>query len=75
MKNIILYPFVEPSSSVKPRYTLAHKPSLCNECEFENENVRPIVTIGKAVFFTEEIEDDFISMFISDPHSVSCQTH
>jgi len=46
MKNLVLYPPIEPSSSVEPRFTLAQNPSLMDDSELENKNIRPILTIG-----------------------------
>ena len=61
-KNLTLYPPARPS--------LEAKNPLCMELE-EEEGVQPLLTIGKALTFKDEIEDDAINSFISEPNSVN----
>ena len=41
----------------------------------EEEGVQPLLTIGKALTFNDEIEDDAINSFISDPTSFNKQIY
>jgi len=41
----------------------------------EEEGVQPLFTIGKALTFKDEIEDDAINNFISEPTSVNKQIY
>ena len=52
------------------RLSLESKTSLWMEPE-EEEGVQPLLTIGKALTFKDEIEDDAINNFISEPTSVN----
>lgn len=74
-KNIILYPPIEPSSSDKPGFTLTQKPLPTKGLKLENEEIRPILTIGEALCFKDETNDDAISTFISSPNSIFYSTH
>ena len=61
-KNLALYPLAQPILEVET--------SLWMEPE-EEEGVQPLLTIGKALTFKDETEDDAINNFISDPTSVN----
>ena len=61
-KNLTLYPPARPS--------LEAETSLWIEQE-EEEDVQPLLTIGKALTFKDETEDDAINNFISEPTSVN----
>ena len=61
-KNLTLYPPARPS--------LEAKTSFCMDPEDE-EGVQPLLTIGKALTFKDETEDDDINNFISEPASVN----
>ena len=41
----------------------------------EEEGVQPLLTIGKALTFKDEIEDDAINSFISEPTSINKQIY
>ena len=41
----------------------------------EEEGVQPLLTIGKALTFKDEIEDDAINNFISEPTSVNKEVY
>ena len=41
----------------------------------EEEGIQPLLTVGKALIFKDEIEDDAINNFISEPTSVKKQTY
>lgn len=74
IKNLILYPPVEPSSPNKPWFTLIQITLLTKGCELENEEIRSILTIGEAFYFKDEIEVDAIITFIISTNSVSDST-
>ena len=61
-KNLTLYPPARPS--------LEAETSLYMEPE-EEEGVQPLLTIGKALSFKDETEDDSINNFISEPTSAN----
>ena len=65
-KNLTLYPPARPS--------LEAETSLWMELE-EEEAVQPLLTIGKAVSFKDETEDDAINNFISEPTSVNKEVY
>eukprot|EP00253_Pinus_taeda_P014223 PITA_14223 len=68
-KNLVLYPPTKPNPLAK---TAGHKKSLYNkEFESENEELRPVLTIGQALQLKSETEDDAITTFISYPCSMS----
>ena len=62
IKNLTLYP---PARSI-----LEDETSLWMELE-EEEGVQPLLTIGKALTFKDETEDDAINNFISEPTSIN----
>ena len=64
MKKITLYLPAWPS--------LEAETPLWMELE-EKEGIQPLFTIGKALTFKDEIEDDSINSFISEPTSVNKQ--
>ena len=59
-KNLTLYPLLRPS--------LEGETPLWMELE-EEEGVHPLLTIGKALTFKDETEDDAMNNFISEPAS------
>ena len=62
IKDLTLYP---------PTWlSLEDETSLWMEPE-EEEGVQPLLTIGKALTFKDETEDDAINNFISEPTSVN----
>ena len=61
-KNLTLYPPAQPS--------LEAETSLWMEPE-EEEGVQPLLTLGKALTFKGETEDDTINNLISEPTSVN----
>ena len=61
-KNLTLYP---PAQLI-----LEAKTPLWIELE-EEEVIQPLLMIGKALTFKDEIEDDVINNFISEPTSVN----
>jgi hypothetical protein len=61
-KNLTLYPPAKPSEDLES--------PLWDEFEPEESGVQPILTLGKALCFKDETEDDTISSFISNPPSV-----
>ena len=65
-KNIALYPPSWPSLEVET--------PLWMELE-EEEGVQPLLTIGKALTFKDETEDDAINSFISEPTFVKKQIY
>lgn len=75
IKNLILYPPREPSSSNKHRFTLTQKSLLVKEPESEDEEIRPILTIIKALYFKYEMEDDSISTFLRNLNFIYDSTH
>ena len=65
-KNLTLYPPVWPSIEVET--------PLWMEIA-EEEGVQPLLTIGKALTFKDETEDNAINIFISEPTSVNKQIY
>ena len=66
IKNLTLYP--------PARSSLEAETPLWMELE-EEEGVQPLLTIGKALNFKDEIEDDAINNFISEPTSINKQIY
>ena len=66
-KNLTLYPPARPS--------LEADTSLWIEQEEEEEEVQPLLTIGRALTFKNETEDDTIINFISEPTSVNREAY
>ena len=66
IKNLTLYPPARPS--------LEAETSLYMEPE-EEEGVQPLLTIGKALSFKDETEDDAINNFINEPTSVNKEVY
>ena len=62
IKNLTLYP--------PARLSLEVETPLWMELE-EEEVIQPLLMIGKALTFKDEIEDDAINNFISEPTSVN----
>jgi hypothetical protein len=69
IKNLVLYPPVEPNPSIKP--TGNNKILSSKESETENEELRPVLTIGQALQLKIESKDDVITSFMDDPCSIS----
>ena len=65
-KKLTLYPLARPSLEVET--------PLWMELE-EEEGIQPLLTIGKALTFKDETEDDAINSFISEPTSVNKQIY
>ena len=61
-KILTLYPPAKPSSDAET--------PLWVELE-EEENAQPLLTIGRALNFKNEIEDDAVSSFINEPTRIS----
>ena len=66
-KNLVLYPPVEPDA---PKKSVGGKKAV-SMVEVEDEEVRPVLTIGKALQLRMESEDDMITSFMNDPCSIS----
>jgi hypothetical protein len=64
-KKLTLYPHATPS--VEPENSLW--------MDIEDERALPVLTIGKALSFKDEIEDELINIFISDPPVVTPNTY
>lgn len=62
-KNLSLYPPMKP-------YTDSENP-LWDEFEPESDHSQPLLTLGKAQYFKNEMKDDIISGFISNSLSVT----
>jgi len=60
-KKLTLYPHATPS--VEPENSLW--------MDIEDERDLPVLTIGKALSFKDEIEDDLINLFIYGPSIVT----
>lgn len=73
--NLVLYPPTEPSPSIKLGYTLAQKLPHSDEPELGNEDIKPILTIGEALCFKDDMEAYNIRKFISSPNFVFDPTH
>ena len=65
-KNLTLYPPTQPSIKAET--------PLWIELE-EEEGVQPLLTIGKALTFKDETEDDAINNFISEPTFVNMKIY
>ena len=61
-KNLTMYPLAQPC--------LEAETPLWMELE-EEEGIQPLLTIGKALTFKDETEDNAINNFISEPTSVN----
>ena len=59
-KNLTLYPPTRPSLEAETSFWMEPE---------EEEGVQPLLTIGKALTFKNETEDDAINNFISEPTS------
>jgi hypothetical protein len=64
-KKLTLYPHATPS--VEPEKSLW--------LDTEAENDLPVLTIGKALSFKDDTEDELINCFICDPFVVTQHTH
>ena len=64
--NLTLYPPAWPSLEVESPLWMEPK---------EEEGVQPLLTIGKALTFKDETEDDAIHNFISEPTSVNKEVY
>ena len=62
IKNLTLYPPTQPSLDAETPLWMDPR---------EEEGVQPLLTIGKALTFKDEIEDDAINNFISEPTSIN----
>jgi hypothetical protein len=60
-KKLTLYPHATPSVEPKNSFWM----------ELEDESALPVITIGKSPSFKEDIEDELINSFISDPSVVT----
>ena len=65
-KNLTLYPLSRPSLEAETSFWMEPE---------EEEGVQPLLTIGKALTFKDEIEDDAINNFISEPTSVNKEVY
>ena len=65
-KKLVLYPPTKPIKEIKN--------PLWAECKTEEGNALPLVTVGKALFFKDEIENDKISSFITNHLSITPTT-
>ena len=61
-KNLTLYPLARPSLDAETSFWMEPE---------EEEGVQPLLTIGKALTFKDENEDNAINNFISEPTSVN----
>ena len=66
-KNLVLYPPAEPDAPKKSKS--GKKVVFMVEVE-EEEEVRPVLTIGPALQLKMESEDDVITSFMNDPCSI-----
>jgi hypothetical protein len=64
-KKLTLYPHATPS--VEPENSLW--------MDIEDGSALPMLTIGKALSFKDETEDELINFFICDPSTVTQNTH
>ena len=64
-KKLTLYPHATPSAEPKNSLWM----------DTEAESALPVLTIGKALSFKDEIEDELINYFICDPSTVTQHTH
>ena len=67
-KSLVLYPPARPNLVACPKEPPKECP-LWVDYEEEYEDVRPVLTIGKALHFQNETEDETINTFISCPNS------
>ena len=65
-KNLTLYPLARPILEVEASFWMDPE---------EEEGVQPLLTIGKALNFKDENEDDAINNFISEPTSVNKEVY
>ena len=65
-KNLTLYPPARPSLEAETSFWMEPE---------EEEGVHPLLTIGKALPFKDETEDDAINKFISEPTSVNKEVY
>ena len=65
-KNLTLYPPAWPSLEAETSFWMEPE---------EEEGVQPLLTIGKALTFKNEMEDDAINNFISEPTSVNKEVY
>lgn len=66
MKYLILYPLTKPSSQKNPK----HNSFSLDGIETKYQELQLVLTMGKDLYFKNEIEDDTINTFISRPHAV-----
>jgi hypothetical protein len=64
-KKLTLYPHATPSA----------EPENSLWMDTEAESALPVLTIGKALSFKDETEDELINYFICDPSVVTQHTH
>jgi hypothetical protein len=64
-KKITLYPHATPSA----------EPENSLWMDTEDESALPMLTIGKALSFKDDMEDELINFFICDPSVVTQNTH
>jgi hypothetical protein len=69
IKNLVLYPPAKPNPSMK--LAGSNKILSRKEPKIENEELRPVLTIGQALQLKIESEDDVITSFMDDPCSIS----
>jgi hypothetical protein len=60
-KKLTLYPHATPNMELENSLWI----------DTEDESVLPVLTIGKALSFKDNIEDELINYFIYDPSSVT----
>ena len=65
-KNLTLYPPDRPSLEAETSFWMEQE---------EEERFQPLLTIGKALNFKDETEDDSINNFISEPTSVNKEVY
>lgn len=68
-ENLVLYPPAKPNSSIKP--TDSKKVVSVVEDGMEDEEVRPVLTIGQTLQLKMGSKDDVITSFMDDPRFVS----
>ena len=73
-KSLVLYPPARPSLVACPKEAPEECP-LWADYEEEYEDFTPVLTIGKALCFQNETEDETINTFISCPNSAPKSTH
>ena len=67
-KSLVLYPLANPNLVSRQEEALEDCP-LWADYEAEYEDIRPALTIGKALHFQNETKDETINTFISCPYS------